>query len=66
LSDPNILDEYGNNAAIRCPSCGGVFVFSKHINEKSGRVCPHCHRAKATVSAGKVEVELIVVEAIDK
>jgi Zn finger protein HypA/HybF involved in hydrogenase expression len=64
VSDSNILDEYGNNAALRCPSCGGVFVFSQHINKKSGRECPHCHKSRATLSAGKIEVELIEADGL--
>jgi NAD-dependent SIR2 family protein deacetylase len=57
--DPNVLDEHGNNAAVRCPSCAKVFVFSRHINKQNGRQCPHCLRSRAVVKDGVVTVEAI-------
>jgi Zn finger protein HypA/HybF involved in hydrogenase expression len=59
MSTESVLDEYGNNAAIRCPACHEVFLFSKHLNKASGRECPHCHKAKASLSEGEIEVRLI-------
>jgi len=56
-----VLDVYGNNAAIRCPSCGGVFVFSSHLNSKGGRLCPHCKKAIATVADDHISVSIIEV-----
>jgi Zn finger protein HypA/HybF involved in hydrogenase expression len=58
IHNPNVLDEYGNNAAINCPSCSGVFVFSRHLNKSSGRECPHCHKSKVTISDGDLKIEV--------
>lgn len=49
MTQSTVLDRYGNNAALCCPHCYGTFVISEHVNKKSGRVCPHCERAKALV-----------------
>ncbi len=55
--DPTIvLDIYGNNAAVICPSCGKVFVFSGFLDKKRGRVCPHCMGSRATVYDNKLSV----------
>ncbi len=57
--DPSVVpDVYGNNAAVYCPSCKEPFVFSGFLNRKAGRVCPHCGSARATLSDGRVTVEL--------
>ena len=54
--DPNlVLDVYGNNAAVRCPSCGNVFIFSEFQNKKSGRICPHCQVLKAVLVEGTLK-----------
>ena len=37
---PEILDIYGNNAAVRCTKCERVFVVSKFLNKKKPRNCP--------------------------
>jgi hypothetical protein len=57
--DPSgVADIYGNNAAAICPSCSKAFVFSSHLNSKSGRVCPHCAGSKAILSEGHLTVTL--------
>lgn len=53
-----ILDRYGNNAAVRCPPCGGVFLVSTHLNQKSGRICPHCEGSKAVVDGDDITIEM--------
>jgi hypothetical protein len=53
-----ILDKYGNNAAVRCPPCGGVFVVSTHLNQKSGRACPICGGSKAIVNGEDITIEV--------
>ncbi|MEI9980438.1 MAG: hypothetical protein WDN23_15830 [Edaphobacter sp.] len=55
--EPEVLDEYGNNAAVRCSECDKVFVFSKHLNQASGRNCPHCNGSKAILTVDGVQVE---------
>lgn len=45
-----VIDRYGNNAAVECPSCAKVFVFSTHINKKNGRTCPHCNGATVFIT----------------
>jgi len=54
--DANVLDVYGNNAAVRCTFCGNVFVFSRYLNKANGRVCPHCGKSKAIVEDDQVRV----------
>jgi Zn finger protein HypA/HybF involved in hydrogenase expression len=54
-----VLDIYGNNAAVRCPSCSGVFVFSSHLNPKSGRPCPHCKKSIATIADEHISVSIV-------
>jgi Zn finger protein HypA/HybF involved in hydrogenase expression len=56
--DPRFeIDVYGNNAAVRCPSCNKGFIFSEHLNTKNGRICPHCERAKAEIKDGTLTAE---------
>jgi len=55
-----VLDKYGNNAAIQCPSCSKAFVISQLLNKKNGRPCPHCENAKATFTEdGQLVCELM-------
>jgi hypothetical protein len=42
------LDWYGNNIALRCPACKGVYIVSQFLNPE-GRVCPHCKKSKGFV-----------------
>jgi hypothetical protein len=44
-------DWYGNNAAFRCPLCGGTFIVSGHLN-KNGRECPRCGESTGFVDGG--------------
>jgi hypothetical protein len=37
-----VLDRYGNNAAVGCGFCYRTFVVSQLLNKKNGRSCPHC------------------------
>jgi DNA-directed RNA polymerase subunit RPC12/RpoP len=56
--DPKtILDVYGNNAAVLCPSCSKPFVFSAFLNKRAGRVCPHCNASRAFLFEEKLKVE---------
>jgi hypothetical protein len=52
-----VVDEYGNNAAVRCAECGEVFVFSKHLNKEKGRVCPHCKGWIAKLTVDEIQVD---------
>ena len=54
-----VLDRYGNNVAVQCPACDGVFVVSLHLNQVSGRICPHCQRGRATISGNEIRLELV-------
>lgn len=58
-SPVEILDQVGNNAAIRCP-CGATVIVSAHLHkpENKGRPCPNgCGRVfHATGSAPDMEV----------
>jgi Zn finger protein HypA/HybF involved in hydrogenase expression len=54
-----VLDIYGNNAAVRCPSCSGVFVFSSHLNAKSGKPCPQCKKSIATIADEHISVSIV-------
>lgn len=63
-TDTSILDEYGNNAAIRCPACKGVFIFSRFVNRKKGRECPHCHGSRATLEDGSIAVVSLPRQAL--
>jgi len=54
--DINVLDIYGNNAAVRCTSCEKVFVFSSLLNKVSGRVCPHCGKSRAMIDDDEVRI----------
>lgn len=51
MNEARVLDKYGNNQAVQCRSCTGVFVISKYLNRKSGRICPHCGLDKVIFSA---------------
>ena len=42
-------DFYGNNAAVECIECHGVFIVSSLLN-KGGRVCPHCKKSRAYIT----------------
>jgi N-acetylglutamate synthase-like GNAT family acetyltransferase/phage FluMu protein Com len=42
-------DWHGNNAAVRCPVCGKVFVVSGFLN-KGERKCPRCERSTARIT----------------
>lgn len=54
---PEVWDEYGNNAAVSCPECKKVFIFSRHLNKASGRNCPHCAGSRAILTLDGVQVE---------
>jgi NAD-dependent SIR2 family protein deacetylase len=41
-----LVDWAGNNAAVKCTECGGVYIVSTHLHKK-GRVCPHCGKTRA-------------------
>jgi len=56
VGDTNVLDIYGNNAAVHCTSCDKVFVFSGFLNKVSGRVCPHCGKSRAIIEDDEVQV----------
>jgi hypothetical protein len=49
-------DWYGNNAAVRCPVCGKVFIASTFIN-KGQRECPNCHRSSAEITNEAVTID---------
>jgi hypothetical protein len=42
---PNVIEIYGNNAAVLCPGCPAIFLTAS-IHPK-GRVCPTCGRWNA-------------------
>ena len=50
MSEENLLDLVGNNAALRCPSdgCGKVFIVSAHLH-RDGRSCPDCGNSVARI-----------------
>ena len=52
-------DWYGNNAAVRCPGCGKVFLSSQVLHRK-GRACPACGKYKLTVGSSSAVVEPVV------
>ena len=54
-----VLDIYGNNAAVRCPSCGGIFVFARYLSAKNGRPCPHCNKSIARVADEHISVSVV-------
>jgi hypothetical protein len=55
-----VLDRYGNNAAIQCSACGKVFVTSRLLNKKKGRICPHCQKSIVTfVNDNQLDSETI-------
>ena len=49
-------DWYGNNAAIRCPACGKVFIVSGFLN-KGQRQCPSCLRSTAQITNEQLTIE---------
>jgi len=57
MREVQAIDRYGSNAAIRCPACNEVFVFSELLNKKNGRLCPHCKRATASFTDGRFVVD---------
>jgi hypothetical protein len=36
----NVIEIYGNNAAVLCPGCPTIFIVSAVVNKKNGRTCP--------------------------
>jgi predicted GNAT family N-acyltransferase len=56
-------DWYGNNAAVRCPVCGKVFIVSTFIN-KGQRDCPICHLSSAEITSAGVTIQGLDVEEI--
>lgn len=50
--DVNVLDVYGNNAAVRCPACLRIFVVSALVNRANGRKCPACLGSLARFGEG--------------
>jgi NAD-dependent SIR2 family protein deacetylase len=59
MYEDNVLDVYGNNAAVRCPACGKVFVVSRLVNKVKGRACPNCEGAIAQFSGDSVSVAIV-------
>jgi hypothetical protein len=60
MDNEYVLDRYGNNAAIQCPSCSRAFVISQLLNGKKGRLCPHCKNARAIFTEdGQLSCELL-------
>jgi ribosomal protein S27E len=55
-TNEHVLDEYGNNAAVRCPSCSRVFIVSKWLNRQRGRLCPGCGKSRALFVRDRVSV----------
>jgi hypothetical protein len=49
-------DWYGNNAAMRCPVCGKLFIVSRFI-AKGQRRCPKCLRSTAQITSEQVTIE---------
>ena len=56
MNNKIVKDIYGNNAAVECPACKGVFVVSGFISKK-GRDCPHCGAVRISYSKDRVTVE---------
>lgn len=49
-----IIDHYGNNFAVQCEACSGVFIISEMLNRKNGRPCPHCNKALVSFDGSKL------------
>ncbi len=49
-------DWLGNNAAVRCPVCGKVFIVSGFVN-KGQRQCPSCHRSTAQITNEQLTID---------
>ena len=60
-----LLDMYGNNAAVRCPSCLRVFIVSKWINRQRGRACPGCGKSRAIFAGESVSIHEASAETGD-
>lgn len=60
MKNPTVIDRLGNNAAIACPDCNGVFIVSRPPIYKKPRVCPHCGKAQAKMT----ELNIITVEPV--
>jgi phage FluMu protein Com len=56
-------DWFGNNAAVRCPVCGRVFVVSGFI-KKGQRQCPNCQKSTAHITKEQATIEWS--DAVDK
>src|SRR6266851_3718365 len=52
----HVEDWYGNNAAVRCPVCGKLFIVSTFIN-KGQRDCPICHKSSAEITSAAVTIQ---------
>jgi hypothetical protein len=46
---PNVIEIYGNNAAVLCPGCPTIFIVSAVVNKVNGRKCPNCERWTANL-----------------
>ena len=44
-------DWEGNNIAFACPTCGHVYIVSKHIHGE--RKCPECGKSRGIVTGGR-------------
>jgi hypothetical protein len=44
VTDKNVLDMYGKNAAVRCPKCERVYIVSKLINLEKWESLPRMPR----------------------
>jgi len=49
-------DWYGNNAAMRCPVCGKLYIVSEFIG-KGHRQCPKCQKSTAEITNDRVTIE---------
>ena len=48
-----VHDCYGNNCAVACATCGGIYVVSKFLNKGEPRRCPDCGHAGPTFDEAK-------------
>jgi len=59
----NVIEIYGNNAAVLCPGCPAIFLTSSITNKKNGRKCPQCGQWIAKLEQGNKTVTFLSIKA---